>query len=215
MPLQNRVNPTGEIVTTDARGSLMGNRGFIHDPGSRTLLKRRWTHQAWVCCRLEFGGRQRTVMGPRTYTELFFLDEATALAAGHRPCETCRRREYVAFRAAWLKGNPNGHDGSLPIQLIDRQMHSERVKRRRRQVRFCAPLERLPPGVMILVDSWPHLVCDDHLLAWGEDGYRTRLERCSRTVKVLTPRSTAATLRAGYRPEVHSSAGLTVRGLPR
>ena len=107
----------------------MRNRGIIHDPGSRTLLKRRWTHEAWVCCRLEFGGRKRTLMGHRAYTELFFLDEATALAAGHRPCGTCRRAEYDAFKVAWLKGNPSWHEGPLSIQRIDRQMHSERVDR--------------------------------------------------------------------------------------
>ena len=123
--------PTGEIVASDARGTLMGNRGIIHDPGDKTLLKQRWTHQAWVNCRLEFKGRHRTIMGHRTYTELFFPDEATALAAGHRPCRTCRPARYNEFKAAWLAGNPVGHDRFVPIGTIDRQIHRERVTRKR------------------------------------------------------------------------------------
>ena len=194
MPLQNRVTPTGDIIATDARGTLMGNRGIIHDSDRRTLLKRRWTHRAWVCCQLEFNDRQRTVMGPRAYTELFFLDEATALAAGHRPCGTCRHAAYVKFKAAWLKGNLSGHDGSVSIERIDRQMHRERVDRRRRQVHFRAPLETLCSGVMILADSQSHLVWDNRLLPWGEKGYATPLARRSGTVMVLTPRSTVAAI---------------------
>ena len=164
MPLQNRVTPTGDIVASDVRGTLMGIRGILHDPETRTLRKARWTHQAWVCCRLEFLARHRTIMGSGTYTELFFLDEATALAAGHRPCRTCRPAEYDAFKSAWLAGNPVADGGFVPIKAIDRQLHRERVTRQRRQVRFEAPLECLPYGVMVLVDSRPHLVCDDHLL---------------------------------------------------
>ena len=206
MPLQNRVRPTGEIVATAARGTLMGNRGIIHDPVSRTLLRARWDHQAWVCCRLEFGGRRRTVMEPGTYTELFFLDEATALAAGHRPCGSCRRTAYSAFKAAWLESNPIEHGGFVPIGDIDQRIHRERVTRHRRQVRFEALLETLCSGVVVLVDSQPHLVWRDRLLPWSEDGYGTPLPRRSGTVTVLTPQSIVAAIRAGYQPEVHNSA---------
>src|SRR5215471_17818564 len=105
MPLQNRVTPFGEIVAIAQRGLLMGNRGIIHDPGTRTLLNRRWATKAWICCVCAFKGVRREVMGGRSWTELFFLDEATALAAGHRPCFFCRRADADAFRIAWEKGN--------------------------------------------------------------------------------------------------------------
>ena len=207
MPHQNRVTPTGDIVATAARGTLTGNRGVIHDPGNPTLLKRLWQGQDWVCCVLKFPGKPRTLKRPRAYTKLFFLDEATALAAGHRPCRTCRREAYDAFKGAWLTGNPVGHDGSVPIAFIDKQMHRDRVGSPRRQERFDAPLETLCSGVMILIDSRPHLVWADRLLPWSEQGYGAPLARCSGTVTVLTPRSTVATIRAGYRPAVHDSVG--------
>ena len=159
-----------------------------------------------MCCRLEFKGSDRTIMGAGTYTELFFLDEATALAAGHRPCRRCRRAEFDAFKDAWLKGNAIKHDGSVPIKVIDRQIHRDRVTRQRRQVHFEAPLETLPSGVMVLLDSSPYLVCDDRLLPWGEKGYGTPLARHSGTVTVLTPRSTVAAIEAGYRTAVHRTA---------
>ena len=205
MPLQNRVRPTGEVVAIDALGTMMGNRGIIHDPATRTLLKSRWKHPAWVCCRLEIGGRKRTVVGPGTYTELFFLDEATAFAAGHRPCRFCRRPAFDAFKAAWLEANPIECEGTVSIKVIDRRIHRERVTRRRRQVRFDAPLETLCSGVMILLDSGPHLVWDDRLFPWSERGYGVSSPTRSGTVTVLTPRSTVAAMRVGYRPEVHPS----------
>ena len=105
MPLQNRVTPFGDIVAIPERGLMMGNRGIIHDPASRRLLDRRWASMAWIICLCEFRGVRRKVMSGRSWTELFFLDEATALAAGHRPCFYCRRQAAEAFRAAWAKGN--------------------------------------------------------------------------------------------------------------
>ena len=105
MPLQNRVTPLGEIVAVSQRGGFMGNRGIIHDPATRTLLRRRWSTRAWIICVCEFRGARREVMARRSWTELFFLDEATALAAGHRPCFFCRRIDANAFRAAWAGGN--------------------------------------------------------------------------------------------------------------
>ena len=105
MPLQNRVTPTGEIIATPHRGLFTGNRGIIHDPATKTLLKKRWSCPAWLICVCEFRGRRRKVMGGRSWTELFFLDEATAFAAGHRPCFYCRRDDANRFRAAWEQGN--------------------------------------------------------------------------------------------------------------
>ena len=142
-----------------------------------------------------------------TYTELFFLDEATAVAAGHRRCRRCRRAQYDAVKEAWLEGNPIECDGSDPVKVIDRRIHLERVTRKRRQVRFDAPLETLCSGVMIMVDSRPHLVRHDRLSPWNENGYGTSSPRRSATVTVLTPRSTVAAMPTGYRPEVRRSAG--------
>ncbi len=105
MPLQNRVTPTGDIIATPHRGLFTGNRGIIHDPATKTLLKKRWSSPAWITCVCEFRGWRRKVMGGRSWTELFFLDEATAFAAGHRPCFFCRRDDANRFRAAWEEGN--------------------------------------------------------------------------------------------------------------
>src|SRR6516225_97524 len=105
MPLQNRVTPQGEIIATPHRGTFVGNRGIIHDPATKTLLRKRWSTPMWLTCVLEFRGRRRDVMAKRSWTELFFLDEATALAAGHRPCFFCRRASAETFRAAWAAGN--------------------------------------------------------------------------------------------------------------
>jgi hypothetical protein len=107
-PLQNRVTPFGDVVAIAQRGLFIGNRGIIHDPATKTLLGRRWTTKAWLVCVLDYKGRHREVMGGRTWTELFFLDEAVALAAGHRPCFFCRRRDAEAFRAAWAKAKGEG-----------------------------------------------------------------------------------------------------------
>ena len=124
MPLQNRVTPSGEIVSTPQRGLFTGNRGIIHDPATRTLLNRRWSSKAWITCTCEFRGRRRDVMGTRSWTELFFLDEATAFAAGHRPCFYCRRDDANAFRAAWERGN--GVSG-VRAPEIDEVLHRERL----------------------------------------------------------------------------------------
>ena len=206
MPLQNRLTPSGELIVTTARGTLMGNRGIIHDPMSKTLLTRRWQHQAWVCCRLEFKNFQHPIMGAGAYTELFFLDEATALAAGHRPCGYCRRADFLAFKAAWLEGNAFERDGFVSIKQIDRQLHRDRVTRGRGQVRFCANLETLPDGVMI--DEAPHtyLVWGDQLIPWEPGGYAMPIARSTGRVTVLTPHSTVAALKAGYLAEIHPSA---------
>src|ERR1051325_9806685 len=120
MPLQNRVTPLGDIVATPQRGLFTGNRGIIHDPAMKTLLNRRWTTKAWIICVCEFRGRRREVMATRSWTELFFLDEATALAAGHRPCFYCRRDDANAFRAAWQRGN--GVSG-MRASEIDEVLH--------------------------------------------------------------------------------------------
>src|SRR5712671_3939422 len=147
MPLQNRVLPTGDIVADPHRGLFTGNRGIIHDPTTKTLLKKRWSSPAWLTCLCEFRGWRREVMGGRSWTELFFLDEATALAAGHRPCFFCRRQEANAFRAAWAQGN----GGAAPLAAgMDEVLHRERLSGRNKRLHpLPGPLASLPDGTMV------------------------------------------------------------------
>src|SRR5207302_2118647 len=141
MPLQNRVTPLGDIVGDPHRGLFTGNRGIIHDPATKMLLKKRWSNQAWLICLCEFRGRWREVMGGRSWTELFFLDEATALAAGHRPCFYCRRDEANAFRAAWEEGNGVS---SVLARDIDAVLHRERLSDGKKRLHAIPmPLEQL------------------------------------------------------------------------
>ena len=131
MPLQNRVTPSGDIVADPHRGLFTGNRGIIHDPATKTLLNRRWSSPAWITCVCEFRGRRRKVMGGRSWTELFFLDEATAFAAGHRPCFYCRRDDANRFRAAWEEGNGVA---AVLARDIDAVLHRERLDRRKKRL---------------------------------------------------------------------------------
>src|SRR5450432_3485343 len=147
MPLQNRVTPFGDIIATPHRGMFTGNRGIIHDPATKTLT-RRWASQAWLTCVCEFRGRRRKVMGGRSWTELFFLDEATALSAGHRPCFFCRRDDANRFRAAWKEGNSAGDP--LLARDIDAVLHRERLNGRTKRL-HPLPLRwnKLPDGAML------------------------------------------------------------------
>jgi hypothetical protein len=207
VPLQNRVTPFGEIVSYEARGLLMGNRGILHD-AERRLGRAHWRHPHWITCRLEFEGRRQEVMRPGAYTQLFFLDEAVALAAGHRPCAFCRRAAYEAFVAAWMAGNAlsvRPHAGA-----IDRQLQRERVEpRTRRQITHRAPIDDLPDGTFLTLPREPDralLLLGARLLLWTPDGYRPGRARPSGIeVRALTPRSIVAALRAGFRPELHPS----------
>src|SRR3979411_1231120 len=146
-PLQNRVTPQGDIIATPHRGMFTGNRGIINDPKTKTLLTRRWASQAWLTCVCEFRGRRRAVMGGRSWTELFFLDEATALAAGHRPCFFCRRRDAIAFREAWAQGNA----GAAPCAAArDEVLHRERLSGRSKRLHpLPAAVAELPDGAMV------------------------------------------------------------------
>src|SRR5689334_19364561 len=147
MPLQNRVTPTGEIIATPHRGLFVGNRGIIHDPATKTLLRKRWSCPAWLICVLEFRGRRRKVMGGRSWTELFFLDEATAFAAGHRPCFFCRRTDANRFRAAWDTGNGVS---KVSAKAMDAQLHVERLDHGRKRLHALPmPVAELPGGAMV------------------------------------------------------------------
>jgi hypothetical protein len=151
MPLQNRVTPFGEIVAIPERGTMMGNRGILHD--ARRRVRRQWVGRAWICCLLEFQGRRDPVMAPGHYTRLFFLDEPTALAAGHRPCAYCRRDEYNAFRSAWAAGNPHLGLGSTPrAPQMDAILQQERIGPGLSKRLHPAALESLPDGVLVIRD---------------------------------------------------------------
>ncbi len=207
MPLQNRVTPFGEIVSYEARGQLMGNRGILHDD-HRRLGKARWRHPHWIICRLEFKGRRDDVMRPGAYTRLFFLDDAVALAAGHRPCAFCRRAAYEAFVAAWIGGT--AHSIRPRAGAIDRQLQRERVEpRTRRQITHLAPIDDLPDGTFLTLPGELDralLLLGERLLPWTPHGYLPgRVRPAGIEVRTLTPRSTVAALRAGFRPELHPS----------
>lgn len=202
-PLQNRVTPAGEIVATPHRGMFTGNRGIIHDPATKTLLNKRWTNKAWLVCVCEFRGRRRAVMGGRSWTELFFLDEATAFAAGHRPCFYCRRDDANVFRAAWEQGNGVRN---LHAPEIDDVLHRERLSRGRRQLHALPmPLETLPDGAMVQEGTESFLIVQGQPRRWSFEGYREAPDALAHAM-LLTPPSTLQALRAGYRPVLHPSA---------
>lgn len=199
MPLQNRVLATGDIVAHPARGLFMGNRGILHDTNQR-MGAARWRHKAWVTCVLRHKDWHREVMQPDNYTELFFLDEAVALAAGHRPCALCRRGAYNAYRdAAGFRSTAKSLDDSL---------HEARViPRRFEQRRIELDFGEIPIGAIVLL-AVPKLVLEDALLPVSPEDYGPSEKRPqSGKVTVLTPAPTIVALRAGYRPILHPSAG--------
>ena len=203
MPLQNRVTPTGDIIATPHRGMFTGNRGIIHDPKTKTLLTRRWASQAWLTCLCEFRGRRREGMGGRGWTELFFLDEATAFAAGHRPCFFCRRDDANRFRAAWEEGN--GVSGVL-ARDIDAVLHRERLEGGKKRLHArTMPFTELPDGVMLQEGIESYLVVQGRALEWSPAGYRES-QRTIKEAMLLTPPSILRALSAGYRPVLHRSA---------
>ena len=204
MPLQNRVTPFGDIVADPHRGMFTGNRGIIHDPATKTLLGKRWSTPAWLTCVCEFRGRRREVMGGRSWTELFFLDEATALSAGHRPCFYCRRDDALRFCAAWEEGN--GVKRAL-ARDIDATLHRERLDRGRKRLHpLPLPLEELPDGAMVAQRNESYLIARGQAFCWSPSGY-TSFREAFADPMLLTPPSTIRALLAGYRPVLHPSAG--------
>jgi hypothetical protein len=203
MPLQNRVTPWGDIVAIPQRGLFMGNRGIIHDPATRTLLTRRWSTKAWLICVCEFRFVRRAVMAKRSWTELFFLDEATALAAGHRPCFYCRRADAAAFCAAWAAGN----DGDPPrASALDARLHEERLTGHAKRLHpLPGPHAGLPDGAMIAAGDASYLMHGGRPLRWTADGYHAAAPALD-GARLLTPPSTVRALAAGYCAAVHPSA---------
>jgi hypothetical protein len=202
MPLQNRVTPFGDIVAIAQRGMFTGNRGIIHDPATKTLLNRRWASKAWLVCVCDFRGRRREVMGGRSWTELFFLDEAVALAAGHRPCFFCRRDAAGAFRAAWASAR--GMEKPFAAAM-DAVLHRERVAHGRKLIhRIPGPLSELPDGAIIVASGSAFTMAGGKAFRWTEQGYEAPQE-ILRADGLLTPPSSFMALRAGYRPILHQS----------
>ena len=203
MPLQNRVTPFGDLLATPARGMFMGNRGGRFHTDAKTLTARRWASRQWICCVLDFKGRQRDVWG-RYYTELFFLDEPTALAAGHRPCFECRRKDAQAFAAKWqqalrLPAPPKAGE-------MDEVLHAERLRGRVKRLHR-HDIDALPDGAFVALEEGAFAVCGDALLRWTPqryDGFRERPRDI--VADVLTPPAILAVLSGGYRPHWHPSA---------
>jgi hypothetical protein len=206
MPLQNRVTPFGELIAVPARGTLFGNRGGRFHTDAKTLTARRWASRQWICCVLDFKGRQRDVWG-RFYTELFFLDEPTALAAGHRPCFECRRKDAEAFAAYWraarqLRRRPYAFE-------MDEVLHRERLRGRAKRTHR-RNVDALPDGAFVTLDGAVFAVRGKVLLRWTPQGYGARKKRPQgAAVDVLTPPAILAVLSAGYRPHWHPSADET------
>jgi hypothetical protein len=197
---KNRVDPFGNFIKTEARGSLWGNRGALHKDGQEIL--RPFKLEQWITCVLEYKGIRRKIMAPGRLTELFFLDEATSFSAGHRPCALCRRPAYDAFKAAWIKGNPSfGFDGKTSIKEIDHIIHQERINGEGEKITYEESPDNLPDGVMIVYQGDPYLISEDKMYTWTAFGYKKPIailpiERFT----VLTPASVVNAFRAGYAP---------------
>jgi hypothetical protein len=197
--LQNRVTPLGDLIATPERGLVYGNRGCLHDAHGQ--IRRRYSTKRWIACRLQFRGRRRTaLMAPGRYTELFFLDEATALAAGHRPCAECRRADYDRLTDLWTTLHP----GQSGADAIDAQLHGERIARRTGERRLNdRRFEELPDGAFVLHESKPCLVVGSLLLTWSPAGYTAGRRRpANARATVITPPSLLAILASGWAPLV-------------
>jgi hypothetical protein len=205
MPLQNRVAPDGTILATAARGLFMGNRGGQMHDDQRRLTGRRWVSQQWISCALQYKDRREEIWRPNHYTQLFFLDEATALAAGHRPCALCRRADFLRFMEHWRLLYAGSERPK--VAAVDGQLHEERIGADRGKRSYQSELRKLPPGTMIASADGPQLWSGGRLRPWSPSGYEppAKADR-AKTVAVLTPPSIVAILAAGYAPVIHPSA---------
>jgi hypothetical protein len=205
--LQNRVDPWGGLHAVANRGTLMGNRGILHDDANRIV--KQWAHKGWVTCLLAY----KTIKRPKpfsksNYSELFFLDEATAFAAGHRPCATCQRDRYGQFKDAWIRANmQGGNQAHVPIGDIDKALHVDRTMSGGAKCTFQARLGDLPVGTFVELRGSAYLKTVAHLLPWSFSGYgKPAAMDAEQTVTVLTPESTVRAFAAGFVPNAHASA---------
>ena len=205
MPLQNRVTPFGELVAVAARGTLTGNRGCLHD--DRRQIRRVFQLTRWIVCLLEFKNRRREIMRPGFYTELFFLDEATALAAGHRPCAECQRDRFHLFRECWATANPDLARFPLRAVALDATLHAERLNPDRSKRTYSADAAELPRGVMAAdTGGSPFLVLGDTWVPWTPAGYGPAVPLPAGPVPVLTPPSVVRAIAVGFPVGVHVTA---------
>lgn len=206
MPHQNRVTPDSQLIATPARGTLMGNRGCLHNEWGEIV--RDFVGKRWIACLLEFRGRRRAVMTPGRYTELFFLDEVTALAAGHRPCAECRREDYNRFRRAWVAAGLPCRAALPSAEEMDAHLHAERLDATGEKIAYPAVLADLPAGVFVVLDSndQPLLLYNGLLWPWTPGGYGVPFTPApDAPLRLLTPPSIGAVLAAGYVAMVHRS----------
>lgn len=203
MHLQNRVTPFGDIAAISQRGLFTGNRGIIHDPATKTLFRKRWATKTWSICTCDYKGRRRAMMAGRSWTELFFLDEAVALAAGHRPCFLCRRGAAEQFRDCWSTATGGQSPSAAEIDIV---LHRERLDHGRRRIHpIESSLGSLPDGVMVAANGSAFLLIAGLARRWTNEGYAAS-ERLQHADELLTPPSTVAALRAGYRPVLHPTS---------
>jgi hypothetical protein len=204
-PLQNRVDPWGRLNAVRSRGTLMGNRGILHDESGRIVGP--WKGKSWVTCLLAFGSVQRTPFSSGTYSELLFVDEATAFSAGHRPCATCQRDRHTLFKQGWFAAHPpTGPDPVPRVLLMDQLLHKDRTDVNGAQRTHDAALESLPEGTLIEHDGAAHLRWQNRLHRWSFDGYTDGPELAGETtVKVLTPATVVNVFKRGFVPRVHES----------
>jgi hypothetical protein len=209
MPLQNRVSPFSTLAATPERGAWTGNRGVIHN--EQKQIVKNHAVKYWITCSLTYKDHWRAVMSPNRWTELFFLDEATAFAAGHRPCGFCRHADFKQFKSLWLAANGQqyGLTENTKMDMIDTVIHQDRLDENGHQKTFQAPLSSLPSGTFIVFDSPTdaYLWYEQNLYAWSFSGY-TRLDLFEKDqiATVLTPQSYVAVFKMGYKPQVHASA---------
>ncbi len=206
MPYQNRVDPFGQLHAVEARGGWMGNRGILHN--ERGHIVAQWRLKRWLICTLSFRGRSREVFTPRRYSELFFLDEATAFSAGHRPCAECRRKRFNEFCAAWHEANPKLLKARiLRADDLDRQLHEERALRGGGKQFYESTLESLPSGTFVNRSGVAYLLWNGALYPWSFRGYQAPIPKpmSSEVVEVLTPPSIVSAFRNGLVPQVHGS----------
>jgi hypothetical protein len=204
--LQNRVDPFGRLIETTARGLWMGNRGVIHNKDKQII--RPFKHKAWITCALEFKGRKRTVMTPDRWTELFFLDEATAFAAGHRPCFECRKENARRFKSCWIEGNPlYNFSMTTSINQFDEIIHRERINNEKKKVMHQRTLSEIPEGTFVLIRDEPFVFSKGRLHRWTPFGYEGSVAMPEgSTLTILTPYSIVNAFCAGYVPQIKIDA---------
>lgn len=211
MVLQNRADPYGVLHAVQARGMFTGNRGVIHDPQTRRLLNRRWTTRAWIICTCDFQGRRRDVMGfngrsgGAGWTEIFFLDEVTALSAGHRPCFYCRREAASSFARAFASGQGESH---VSAPQMDHILHATRARSATNGLVNRNMVHDLPDGVIIEFSGVPYAKRGPSLLEWIFEGYRegVPVSKVGEAQRVITPAATVSALRSGFQPIWHPTA---------